>query len=469
MERLTAEDQLMLWPDAIWPQDIGALAVLDGAGLLAPDGRFRTEAVRRVIEARLHLVPRFRQLLHVPRRGMGRPLWVDAPAFDLADHLLVAPLPAPGGETALLHATEQVRRRRLDRSRPLWEMWFFPGLAEGRVGMFVRMHHAIADGIAGVATVAALLDATPDTPAPLARPWTPAPAPAARQLLADNLRRHGGALGHALSALTSPVATARRLQAAWPAMRAVFDEVPTPTSSLDRPVGPNRSLALIRSSLDQVRQIGYAHDAKVNDVLLAVVAAGLRGLLRSRGERTDDLVLPVYVPVTLRQAQLRARARGNLIGQMIVPLPLGTADPGRRLREIAAETAERKARAHPPLGTVLRSRTARWALLRTLERHPVSVTTANLPGPQQPVYLAGARLLEVFPVLPLIAKVSLGVGALSYAGQLNITAIADRDASPDLEVFAAGVRAELRALTASTSLGPGRRTAAGAGEVGQPR
>ena len=176
MERLTAEDRLMLWPAEFWPPDIGALAVLDGARLLDPDGRFRVEAAQQAVEGRLHLVPRFRQVLHVPRHGLGGALWTDAPAFDLADHVRVASVPAPGDEAALLRVTEQLRRR-LDRCRPLWEMWFLTGLPERRIGLFARMHHAIADGIAGVATLGAFLDATPGASAGPARPWTPAPVP----------------------------------------------------------------------------------------------------------------------------------------------------------------------------------------------------------------------------------------------------------------------------------------------------
>src|SRR4051812_22367412 len=102
MQRLTAEDRLMLWPDDRWPQEIGAVAVLNGDNLFDPDGRFRIDAVRRMVAGRLHLVPRFRQLLCVPRRGLGGPLWVDAPAFDLTDHVRVAALPAPGDDAALL-------------------------------------------------------------------------------------------------------------------------------------------------------------------------------------------------------------------------------------------------------------------------------------------------------------------------------------------------------------------------------
>ena len=128
MERLTAEDRLMLWSDGSWPQDIGALAILDGRTLLEPDGRLRIETVRAAIASRLHQLPRFRQVLYEPRRGLGWPLWIDAPAFDLRNHVQVAQIPAPGDETQLLLTVEQIRRRRLDRSQPLWEIWFLPGL-----------------------------------------------------------------------------------------------------------------------------------------------------------------------------------------------------------------------------------------------------------------------------------------------------------------------------------------------------
>jgi hypothetical protein len=203
-----------------------------------------------------------------------------------------------------------------------------------------------------------------------------------------------------------------------------------PRTSLDRVVGPGRNLALIRSDIDLVKKIAHEHGVKVNDVLLEITAGGLRGLLRHRGEPVENLVLPVYVPITLRQPQARAQARGNLIAQIVVPLPIGVPDPGRRLAQIAAATATRRASSHPSLGAAFRSRTARRVLLKVLDRYPVNVTTADVPGPQTPLYLAGAQLLEVFPVLPLISNVSLGVGALSYAGQFNIMAIADQTPAP---------------------------------------
>jgi diacylglycerol O-acyltransferase len=456
VDRLTDEDQRMLWPDEIWPQDIGALAVLDGSSLAGPDGRLRIEAVREVIAARLHLVPRFRQRLYMPRPGLGRPLWVDAPAFDLADHVRVLPVPDPGDEAALLRATERLRRLHLDRSRPLWQMWFLSGLPEGQVGMFVKIHHVIGDATAAMAAVGALLDAAPDAPAGSAQPWTPAPPPAARDLLADNLRRHATGLGRAASALARPVTTARHARAAWTAVREAAGP-PAARTSLDRLVGPGRTLAPIRGSLDQVKQIAHRDQATVNDVLLAVTAGGLRGLLRSRGEPVEDLIMPIYVPITLRPAQQRDRARGNLTALMTVPLPVGVPDPGRRLEQIAAETVRRKSVSRPSVGTVFHGPMPRQAFLAVMRHQHVNLVSADVPGPRQPLYLAGARLLEVFPVLPLMGKATLGVGALSYAGQFNVMAVADHDACPDLDVFADAARDELRALAASTRASPDRR------------
>jgi hypothetical protein len=191
----------------------------------------------------------------------------------------------------------------------------------------------------------------------------------------------------------------------------------------------------------------------VNDVLLAGTAGGLRTLLRRRGEPVEDTTVRIYVPVSLRR-QVRGPQQGNLIAQMAVPLPLGVADPGLRLREIAAETTNRKARTRTSLGTLFGGRIARRLLLAAVIRQRVNVTTASIPGPQVPLYLAGAQVLEVFPVLPLIANEPLGVGALSYAGAFSIGVVADRDAFPDLDVFTAGVRQALRALGVSTDPTP---------------
>ncbi len=392
----------------------------------------------------------------MPRRGLGRPLWADAPAFDLAGHVQVLPVPDPGDEAALLRATEQLRRRRLDRSRPLWQMWLLTGLPEGRVGLYVKIHHVIGDAIAGMAALGALLDAAPGAPAGSALPWTPAPPPAARDLLADNLRHHATGLGHAAAALARPVTTTRHARAAWTAMREVTTGPPATRTSLDRLVGPARTLAPIRGSLDQATQAAPRHHATVNDVLLAITAGGLRALLHSRGEPVQGLVTPIYVPITLRPAQQRDQARGNLTALMTVPLPVGVPDPGRRLEQIATQTARRKEQTRPSVGTVFHGPVPRRAFVAVMSHQHVNLASADVPGPPQPLYLAGARLLEIFPVLPLMGKITLGVSALSYAGQFNIMAVADHDTCPDLAVFTAAAQDELQALAAATQARSGR-------------
>jgi diacylglycerol O-acyltransferase / wax synthase len=458
VKRLSAEDRLILWPDEVWPQDIGALGVLGGSSLLDSDGRFRIEDAKRAVEGRLHLLPRFRQVLYVPRRGLGGPLWVDAPAFDLSDHVRVERLHAPADEAELLRAVGRLRRRRLDKSRPLWEIWFLTGLPDRRIGMFMRLHHVVADGIAGVAELGVLLDAAPSVATPPAQHWAAQPRPSTRDLLFDNLARRIGKLRSALKGVTRPTATLRRARAAMPALREFITEEPGPPTSLNRVIGQDRTLAVMRSSLQLVSEVAHAQDAKVNDVLLAVIAGGLRGLLCNRGEQIEGVILPIYVPISLRLHRSSDEG-GNLISQMIVPLPLGIADPQLRLRQIAAETARRKAISRPPLGTMFHSRLLRGAMLKLIVRQRVNVVSADLPGPHTPLYFAGAQLIEVFPLLNLLGNESLGVGALSYAGQFNIMAVGDADAHPDIDVFTASATEDLRVLVESTARNRGTRPA----------
>jgi WS/DGAT/MGAT family acyltransferase len=324
-------------------------------------------------------------------------------------------------------------------------MWFLTGMPDRRVGMFVRTHHTIADGIAGVATLASFLDGVPDPDALPAEPWAPAPAPAEADLLADNIQRRRDARRRMLTKFVHPMANLRNVATAWPAVHELFAEPTLPPTSLDRLVGPDRTLALVRGSLEEVKVVAHNYDAKVNDVLLTVIAGGLRTLLCSRGESVESVVLRIYVPVSLRHGQY-AGARGNSIGQMVVPLPIGVSDPVQRLQQITAETGRRKARTRPSVGGLPARGFAGRAMLKLIERQRVNVESADLPGPPAPLYLAGARVLEVFPLLPLIGRVSLGIGALSYAGQFNIAAVADSASNPDIGIFAGGLRNDLHSL-----------------------
>lgn len=253
--------------------------------------------------------------------------------------------------------------------------------------------------MAAMTTIAAFLDADPDAPITPASPWTPAPPPSDRELFIDNARRHLRAAGRAGSMLIRPGATARHARQAWPAIRELLAEEPATRTSLDRMVGPGRSLAVIRASLDEVKTVAHAHGATVNDVLLALTAGGLRAVLRRRGEPVGGTVVRAYVPVSLRP-RAGGRLQGNLIAQMAVPLAMREPDGGDELRRLAAETAARKMRARTSLGTLIRGRLVRRLMLFAVMRQRVNVTTASIPGPAVPLYLTGARVLEVFPVCP---------------------------------------------------------------------
>jgi WS/DGAT/MGAT family acyltransferase len=441
LERLTASDLfLLMWDDHGWSTDIGGLAILDGTTLLDGDGRVRVEVVRQHLEQRLHLVPRFRQLLYRPRRGLGWPLWVDAPSFDLADHVRVHSLDGPG-EAQLLEACQDLARRPFDPARPLWELWLLPGLSERRVGALLKVHHVVADGGAALAAFGSLLDLTADAPTPLAPPWTPAPIPATRELLRDNLRRRRQELGRGLSVLTHPSRTLQMARRVLPAWREVLTEQRAPHTSLNHPVGDERRLAIVRGQLDPTKQIAPVHHAKVNDVVLAAVAGGLRQLLASRGDTVEGLVQRAMVTISQHQEE-PGQAQGNKPGWMMVPLPLGEPDPVRRLELIAAETAARKNNARPEAGSgIFRFVAGQRVWYRMFPRQrSVNLVVTNVPGPPVPLYLAGAPLLELFPMMPTMGNLTLVVAALSYTGQLNITAVGDRDNCPDVEVFADGLR-----------------------------
>lgn len=448
LERITASDLfLLLWDDYGWSTDIGGLAVVDGASLLDEQGRVRVDTVRRHLEPRLQLVPRFRQVLYRPRLGLGWPLWVDAPSFDLADHVKVR---AVADESQLLRACEELARPKLDPDRPLWELWLLPGLPEQRMGAFLKVHHVLADGPAAMAAFAALLDLSADASTPIAPPWTPRPIPSAGQLLRDNLHRRGQELARGVSGVVHPRRTVQQVRRTLPAWREVLTEQPAPQTSLNQPVGAERRLSVVRGRLDLAQQIAHVQHAKVNDVILAAVAGGLRRLLASRGEDIDGLVQRAMVTISQRQ-EGPAQTKGNKPGWMMVPLPVGESDPVRRLELIAAETAARKHEARPEAGSgIFRFVAGQRAWYRMFPRQrSVNLVVSNVPGPPVPLYLAGARLLETFPLMPPMGNLTLVVAALSYAGQLNVTAAADRDSCSDLEIFTQGVHDTLDALARS--------------------
>lgn len=422
---------------------VAALALLDGAPLRGPEGEFRLAAARAEIGRRLHLAPRLRQVLHRPPPGLGPPVWVDDAGFDIGEHVRVRAIPPPGDEAALLQACQELTGPALDRSRPLWELWFLTGLAGGNVGMLIRLHHAVADGVAAVALLGSLFDTAPDAPPAPAAPWVPASIPSFAELLGDNLRRRGATLARLPATLARPARSLRRVMAAVPRSNAQLGNGLAPRSSLNGRLGRHRRLLLVRGDLAQAKAVAHAHGEKVNDLMLAAVTGGLRALLRSRGELVPGLVLRASVPVSVRGSE-DPTAVGNRTGLMVVPLPVAEPDPGRRLETIAAATAARK-RWRRPVRAWWR---AAGPLLAWFMNHQrlVNLLVSNVPGPPAPMWFAGARVLKVFQLGAVQGNLRLSVGVLSYAGQLNFDLVGDAEAFPDLAVLAGGVADALAEL-----------------------
>lgn len=448
---------MMLWPeDAGWRQDIGALALLDGTALLAPDGSVRLDTIRTRVQQRLHLAPRFRQLLSIPRRGLGGPLWIDAPRFDIADHVDVEQLPPGSDDTALLAAVERLRSRPFDRSRPLWEMWLLPGLDTSRIGFYVKMHHTMADGVAGVLLLGAFLDLEPsasDITADVAPvPWHPEPRLARRDLLVDSITRHTTAIARRS---THPIAWLRELHTTYTSLRTVLRQPPMPTTSVNQRIGETRRMTLVRGDLARAKEVAHEHGATVNDVLLSAVAGGYRDLLVHRGELVDGIVLRASVPVSLHDVHDDHVANDD--GMMFAPLPLDIPDAVTRLEWIATRTkALRRDVYRPPSGPIVSSRLAQHIMWSRFDHQRMSnAYVANVPGPTTPLYLAGARVDEVFPVVPILGNITIGIGAMSYAGQFNVAIVADATTCPDLDVFTAGVADTMAALERRAAGTPG--------------
>ena len=446
IDRLSADDRLLLQSDKVWPQDVGVVLILD-AGPLDVDGRLRIDVARKAVARALPGLPRLHQVLRMPPRGLGGPFWADAPSFDLAHHVRTGPRLESGDEAGLLAAVEEIRSHRLDPTHPLWEIWLLPGLDASRVGMFVRMHHVVADGVAGIASLAALLPSRPEDDAQAQHAWTPAAEPSRLELLSDNLRRRTHAIGGGISAIRRPRACLRTAADVWRATRQLVGGEPGPVTSLGGLVGPHRRLALVRASLNEVEAVAQARGATVNDVLLAMIAGGARALLTSRGEPVDQLNLPILVPVSLRRGT-DDTLLGNRISQMRVQLPVGDPDPRERLRRISAATTKAKSMTHPPMAAVFRNRVLSAIVLRLIIRKRINLLSADIVGPTRPLSLAGATIHDAFPLINLLGNVTLGVGALSYAGRFDVLAVADADLYPDLDIFAAAAAEEIRVLAA---------------------
>ncbi len=415
---------------------VAVTAIFDAGPVARRGGGVDLDRIRRHVSARLSSIPRFRQrLLHVP--VLGDAVWVDDDGFEMTRHLHHASLPRPGSPAQLRARCAEILERPLDRRRPLWEAWVIEGLAGGRFAFLAKVHHCIVDGIAGIGMLASLLDVDPGAPPPVPAAWTPRPAPTTVELLRDDLLRRGrGALdaGRAVGRmLADPQEAVGGVQAIagslWRLLAAGLS--PAPAVSVNRPVGPHREVAWLSADLAVVKRVGHALGGTVNDVVLTMVSGALGGALRQLGHAVPHEPLRVLVPVSVRRAE-EFGAPGNRVSLWLVPLPIDEPDARCRFDRIREATAALKRGGDAAGGTVV-AEAANWAggaVVETIARAVGSVRVCNLivtnvPGPPVPLYLAGARMVEVYPHLPLFEQQGLGIALLSYGGRLGICLVAD--------------------------------------------
>lgn len=424
------------------PAYIAGVMILEAGPLLDAAGRVRMREIHDRLGRRLARLPQLKRRASFPGFLQGRPVWVDDAAFALERHVRHGVVDASGGEAEVLRAAERILRAHLDRSQPPWELWFLTGLADGRLAVVLKLHHAIADGLGAVSIMLTLCDVAPDAPDPPISPWKPAPPPSPRALLVDNLAAKATILAGVLRALRHPRQVAALLT---DIRRSITMRTQAPATSFNRPIpAPSRSQArVLHMALEPARTAAHLAGATVNDELLAIAAGGLRELLLSRGEQAPSLPLIAMVPVTLRSSA-QARALGNQAGFMLVPLPVDEADDLQRLRRIAATTRQAKAEQRPAYFQVLGALSvvsAKVAPSFMARQRFMNVIATNVPGPTVPLYLLGARVLDVIPLLSglLGGNVTVCFCALSYAGHLNLTVIADSTAVPDIDFVLQGM------------------------------
>lgn len=457
------------------PMHVGGLAVFE-----PPAGGFDYEQLIALIEQRISLVPRYRQRIVGVPGHLANPVWADDAEFDITYHVRRSALPRPGTDEQLLEFCARIQSRSLDRQRPLWEMYLIEGLAGGRVAIATKTHHAIVDGVSSVDIAQVILDVSPEPRAVPDVLWMPEPLPSPAQLLvsaAFELVRRPALLADTVRMGISDVrATAGRVTSmAGGVGAAIISAVRPPlTTPLNVTIGEQRRIAVARTSLDHYQQVHLEQDLPVNDVILATVAGALRGWLLSRGGAVaSGSTIRVMAPVGLR-AQDPAPAPAGLAA-MFLDLPVGEPSPVLRLRQIGFATrADRESGRSVAADTVsalsgfapptLHAMSARLAGGLTRRLYDLLVT--NVAGPQIPLYAAGARMLEMFPIVPLGRGQALAIGLTSYDGGVFYGLNADRDAMPDVEVLACLIEESLAELVAASAVSvrrPGtRRARAGA-------
>jgi WS/DGAT/MGAT family acyltransferase len=455
-DRLPAMDATFLYMERPTAHmHVGSVSVLDPS--TKPDGQLTFDDLKAHVLSRLHQVPRFRQKVVFLPLNVGRPMWTDDTHFDIDFHVRRASIPGPGGHKELADFVQRVHSRPLDRTKPLWEMYFIEGLEGGRVAIYTKTHHAMIDGISGVDIASVLFDFTPAPREVEAEPWTPEPEPSTRELIrhwvVDSVTHPVEALAHQASgAVEAPKAMLGRMRTLLGALQNQIGSGMAPASPFNVPIGPNRRFSFTDVPVADAKAVKNALGGTVNDVILTLVAGALRRLLLARGESTMNLSLRAMVPVSTRD-ESQKMALGNRVSMFFVDLPIGDMDPPDRLSLISAATRHFKDTGQA-LGAASLVGMTRWApptlhalaARVTARQRFANLVVTNVPGPQVPLYLLGARLEGMYPLMNLTETMALMVAITSLSGNMGFGFTGDWDAVPDIDDLPGHLQASMSDL-----------------------
>ena len=487
-ERMTSTDVAFLHRETRnAPQHVGGLAIFSPR-----PGGFEYDRLVRLLEERISLAPRYRQKVRMVPAHLAHPLWVDDPNFDITYHVRRSALPRPGTDAQLLEFCARIQSRLLDRSRPLWEMYLVEGLTDGRVAVVTKTHEAMVDERLGVDLMHVILDAAPEPRRTVEAIWMPGPEPSSLDLLRDamlDVARRPTVLADTMREAVRDVrTTAARLGTLTGGMASLARVVVQrpKLSPLSAELSEQRRIAIARTRLDDYRAVRAVFGGTVNDVVLAVVAGALRGWLLGRAESLQPATtLRALLPMSVidpadpggpgvaaarsrgvEHPALQQRNSGVLAARvrpLLVDLPVGEGDPVLRLaqlryamashaasgRAVGADRISELAGFAPPTLHALGARATAG-----LTRRMFNLVVTNVPGPQLPLYASGARMTEMFPILPLASGQAMSIALTSYDGGMYYGVNGDRDAVPDLNAVAELIEESLAELVDAAGTDP---------------
>ncbi len=447
---------------------VGGVCVLDPTDAPEP---LTLARLTEVLEQRLPLVPVLRRkLLHVPF-GLDQPYWIDDPDFDIEYHIREIALPRPGSDAQLAEQVARLHARPLDRTRPLWEIYLITGLAKRRAAVYTKIHHCAIDGASGAELLTVLLDLTPaGRELPAAEPFTPGRPPGLASLAAlaaarlawrpvqtvlvtNELIKVVPSLAPTLSGFVGGMLGLNRGDG------EVIATTPgrAPATPFNRPITQHRRVAFRSVDLDSVKAVKNAFGVSVNDVVMAMCAGALGRWLADH-DALPDVPLIAMIPVSIRDPASKG-ALGNKVSAMLAALPTNVSDPGQRLEVVHAATKLAKSQqAAIPQGLVdqisgfappaLTARAARVVFATGVLHRlpPFNLCISNVPGPNIPVYLCGARLLAHYPVSVITEGQGLNITVIGYLGGLHFGLVSCRELVPDIDVLAGYLADELKVL-----------------------